>query len=169
MRITTQDDKSIYLLGAGAIIYFAGDTPPEGFLACTGANLSRVAYPKLFAEIGTKYGEGDGSTTFALPDGRDKFFEGANGNVGVSKVAGLPNVTGGFTSRTNYNQTPLESSGAFSSALDYSGANGVNITEYNSTYPPTQFIFSAARSNPIYGASATVQPPALTLLPCIKY
>lgn len=28
--------------------------------------------------------------------------------------------------------------------------------------------FDAGRSNSIYGASATVQPPALTLLPCIK-
>ena len=28
--------------------------------------------------------------------------------------------------------------------------------------------FDASRSNPIYGASDTVQPPALTLLPCIK-
>ena len=29
--------------------------------------------------------------------------------------------------------------------------------------------FDASRSNSIYGNSNTVQPPALTLLPCIKY
>lgn len=28
--------------------------------------------------------------------------------------------------------------------------------------------FNASRSSPVYGKSATVQPPALTLLPCIK-
>ena len=30
------------------------------------------------------------------------------------------------------------------------------------------FTLDASRSSPVYGASDTVQPPALTLLPCIK-
>ncbi|MBV1928696.1 MAG: tail fiber protein [Gammaproteobacteria bacterium] len=39
----------------------------RGFLRCDGEPVSRTTYADLFAEIGTQYGEGDGSTTFNLP------------------------------------------------------------------------------------------------------
>lgn len=52
----------------GAIIYWPGEEPPEGYLACNGAIVSRSAYPALFEVLGTRYGEGDGSTTFGLPN-----------------------------------------------------------------------------------------------------
>jgi hypothetical protein len=39
----------------------------DGYLECDGRELSRTEYPDLFAEIGTKYGEGDGATTFNIP------------------------------------------------------------------------------------------------------
>lgn len=41
---------------------------PVGWLKCDGALVSRVTYPKLFAAIGIRFGQGDGSTTFRLPD-----------------------------------------------------------------------------------------------------
>ena len=40
---------------------------PPGYLACNGAAVSRTKYAKLFAVIGTYYGEGDGTTTFNVP------------------------------------------------------------------------------------------------------
>lgn len=43
-----------------------GDVPP-GYLACDGAEVSRMTYIKLFAITGTYYGEGDGTSTFNLP------------------------------------------------------------------------------------------------------
>jgi len=46
---------------------FAGTTAPGGYLLCNGADVYRNAYPDLFAVIGTRYGEGDGLTTFGLP------------------------------------------------------------------------------------------------------
>lgn len=52
----------------GTIAWFSGDTPPDGFLVCNGAEVSRESYAALFAVIGTKFGDGDGSTTFNLPD-----------------------------------------------------------------------------------------------------
>lgn len=52
----------------GTMISFGGATPPSGYLKCDGAKISRTTYAKLFAVIGTKYGKGDGSTTFNLPD-----------------------------------------------------------------------------------------------------
>lgn len=57
-------------LPLGAIIPFAGTTPPEGYLLCNGAAVSRTMYPDLYTLIGTTYGSGNGSTTFNLPDYR---------------------------------------------------------------------------------------------------
>lgn len=46
---------------------------PTGWLKCNGAAVSRTAYARLFTAIGTTYGEGNGSTTFNLPDDRGNF------------------------------------------------------------------------------------------------
>lgn len=52
----------------GTIIWVAADTPPEGYLACNGAEVNRSTYAALFEAIGTRFGVGDGSSTFNLPD-----------------------------------------------------------------------------------------------------
>lgn len=57
----------------GTIIMSARASAPPGFLKANGALLSRTSYPDLFAAIGTLYGAGDGSTTFAIPDLRGEF------------------------------------------------------------------------------------------------
>lgn len=56
----------------GTILPFAGETAPFGYLFCDGSAVSRTDYGALFAVIGTSYGSGDGSTTFNLPDYRDR-------------------------------------------------------------------------------------------------
>ena len=67
----------------GAVYTFAGATVPTGWLKCNGALLSRTVYTALFAVIGTTYGAGDGSTTFALPDLRGEFVRGFDDVRGV--------------------------------------------------------------------------------------
>lgn len=57
----------------GSIYLFAGSTAPMGYLICDGAAISRTTYSYLFARIGTAYGDGDGSTTFNIPDLRQRF------------------------------------------------------------------------------------------------
>ena len=52
----------------GVIKEFAGTVPPNGWFFCDGEAVSRVTYSALFAVIGVKYGCGDGSTTFNLPN-----------------------------------------------------------------------------------------------------
>lgn len=47
---------------------FVTEDPAE-WLVCDSATVSRTLYPALFAAIGTKFGSGDGSTTFQLPPG----------------------------------------------------------------------------------------------------
>jgi microcystin-dependent protein len=62
---------------------FAGTTVPGGFLLCFGQAVGRAGYAGLFNVIGTTYGVGDGSTTFNLPDLRDRVTAG-KGDMGGS-------------------------------------------------------------------------------------
>ena len=61
----------------GGITQFGGSTAPAGWLLCDGSPVSRSTYSAVFAVIGTTYGVGDGSTTFNLPDLRNRFPLGA--------------------------------------------------------------------------------------------
>ena len=146
----------------GTVEYFATTTPPAGYLKADGAAVGRETYPDLYAAIGTTFGEGDGSTTFNLPDLIDRFAQGSD-TPGQKLEAGLPNISGTLPS-VKFGVVLGSASGAFnsqsgaSSELLASGGSGKRVN--------TDFV--ASRSNPIYGASETVQPPALTLLPCIK-
>lgn len=67
----------------GQVNFFATSSAPAGFLKCSGQAVSRTTYAKLFAEIGTTYGAGDGSTTFNLPDLRGEFIRGLDDGRGV--------------------------------------------------------------------------------------
>lgn len=61
---------------AGTVVDYAGSSAPAGWLICDGSLVSRATYPQLFANIGTQYGAGDGSTTFGLPDARGRHVVG---------------------------------------------------------------------------------------------
>jgi microcystin-dependent protein len=67
-------------LPAGAVMSFAMNSAPAGWLAADGSNVNRMTYAALFSAIGTTYGAGDGSTTFALPDLRGYFVRGSGTN-----------------------------------------------------------------------------------------
>ncbi len=64
---------SATFIPSGTISSFAGATLPAGWLWADGSLVSRTTYAALFAAIGTTYGNGDGTTTFALPDARGRF------------------------------------------------------------------------------------------------
>lgn len=69
---------------AGALMPYAGQTEPSGWLFCYGQNVSRSTYASLFSVIGTLYGVGDGSTTFGLPDLRGRLPAGRDDMGGVA-------------------------------------------------------------------------------------
>lgn len=75
---------------SGMIMTFAGDFAPAGWLKANGAAVSRTVYAKLFAAIGTRYGAGDGHSTFNLPDLRGEFarFWDDGRGVDVGRVLG---------------------------------------------------------------------------------
>ena len=65
----------------GTIFAYGGDTAPEGYLLANGQEVSRTEYVDLFNVYGTTYGEGNGSTTFNVPDYRDRVPVGLNVNT----------------------------------------------------------------------------------------
>lgn len=58
---------------AGVTLPYGGTAAPPGYLLCDGSAVSRTTYFILFAVLSTTYGTGDGSTTFNLPDLRQRF------------------------------------------------------------------------------------------------
>jgi|GEM_PF-4231271 len=90
------NQKSSSSVPTGAICYFATTAIPTGWLLCNGSNVSRTTYAALFAAIGTKFGTGNGSSTFTLPNLDERFIEGTTttSDVGKKLEAGLPNISG---------------------------------------------------------------------------
>ena len=175
--VTSSDDNSIattawvralFEAGLGSAIPsgvafpYAGKTVPSGFMACNGGTISRTTYANLFAAIGTAWGAGDGSTTFKLPDWRNRTVMGANSanEVGTYLESGAPNITGFITGGGQSYTTQY--GGAF---YAYGGSTDTADSGH-STVPVVGF--DASRSNPIYGAAEIVQPPAGKALWIIK-
>jgi microcystin-dependent protein len=77
----------------GSIVTYAANGVPAGFLYCNGTPVSRAVYAALFSVIGTSYGAGDGSSTFNLPDLRDRVLLGAGANFSFGQSGGEINHT----------------------------------------------------------------------------
>jgi microcystin-dependent protein len=76
-----------FLVPPSRIAAFAGDTAPNGWLMCDGLAYSRTTYATLFSTVGIRFGQGDGTTTFNVPDLRGRFLRGVNsGAFGISKT-----------------------------------------------------------------------------------
>lgn len=82
---------------SGAVIGFAGVTPPQGWLLCDGTEYNSQDYPELFAAIGVAHGGSGG--TFRVPDYRGRFLRGVDDGAGVDPNASSRTAmnTGGNT------------------------------------------------------------------------
>lgn len=109
-----------------------------------------------------KYGRGDGVSTMVLPDFRDRVIQG--GDTPAKIEAGLPEITGSFDGAQRTIGGGLDATGAF-----YYISTPGNIGHDSVQGKYTHNGFSAQRSNPIYGNADTVQPPAICLIPQIKF
>ena len=61
---------------------------PTGWLICDGSAVSRAGFPTLFTAYGTTWGAGNGTTTFNLPDFRDKVPVGKSGTKALASTGG---------------------------------------------------------------------------------
>lgn len=104
------------LIGApGARMGWCGSTVPTGWFLCDGRAVSRTTYALLFAAIDTKYGAGDGSTTFNLPDyrgtvaaGRDNMGGTAANRLTSTSITGGANTLGNRGGAQTHTLSPTE-------------------------------------------------------------
>lgn len=87
------------LVPTGSVLPFAGSSAPTGYLVCDGTQVSRTTYAALFAAIGTAHGNGNGTTTFHLPDYRGRFLRGKDGGAArdPDRATRTAMATGGAT------------------------------------------------------------------------
>lgn len=74
----------------GMIQMSGAANPPAGWLLCNGAAVSRSTYAALYAALGgpsSPWGQGDGSTTFNVPDLRSRVPIGAGQGSGLANRA----------------------------------------------------------------------------------
>lgn len=64
------------LTPVGTIIAYAGDTAPSGWILCNGQTISRSTYSTLYSVVGNRFGYGNNSSTFHVPDLRGRFLRG---------------------------------------------------------------------------------------------
>lgn len=84
----------------GTVIKFTSDIVPNGWLLCDGQAVPRTGtYAALFALIANTHGQGDGTTTFNIPDYRGRFLRGVDSAAGRDPNSGARTAmnTGGAT------------------------------------------------------------------------
>ena len=156
---------------------------PAGYIKANGATVQRVDYPRLVAWVEANnlwtddvaanaglFGRGDGATTMTVPNWIDRMAQFATSNIGASVAAGLPNITGkfGVIDASGGGLEHLE--GGFPRSDVSVPSNFTRRgTALDLISPGVNVYFDASRSNPIYGASATVQPAAIKVIPIIRY
>ena len=116
--------KKIFTAPVGSVIAYPVDSVPDHCMECNGAVISRAAYPELFSVLGTVYGAGDGSSTFNLPDFRDRFLRGAGGE-NAAAIGAAQNAQIGthlHSMRTYLN--PTSGSGSGIQNIGIGGASG---------------------------------------------
>lgn len=148
----------------GTIIAYSVDNVPTGYLKCEGQEISRTDYNNLFNIIGTTYGDGDGSTTFNVPDLRGEFLRGTGTNSHTNQGNG--SSVGTHQDATNIPFTFIASSGNF-----------VGPTEsYPSNTDHGKLVQGQGRYTSLAPGSAcnttrayTARPTNTSVLYCIKY
>ena len=88
----------------GAIIPYAVTAAPTGFVLCNGAALSRSTYSTLFAVVSSLYGDGDGSSTFNVPDLRGRFIGGWDAGTSVLTSVTVSMILGSSIANTGGTQ-----------------------------------------------------------------
>ncbi len=127
--------KEIVGVPVGMVAAFMTSTAPAGWLACDGSAVSRTTFDELFANISTMYGNGNGSTTFNLPDFRGEFLRGFDNTAGNDPDAANRTDRGDGTTGDNVGTKQVDQfkSHSHSSAINLGTLeNGVNTGGVNS-------------------------------------
>ena len=155
-------DMWFALIPAGAVFWMAMETVPSGYLLCDGSAVSRADYPRLFRAIGTKFGTGDGSTTFKIPDLRAAFIRGA----GQHSIHSAPFGSSQSPTMLSLGRQSGHSGSAFAGGL-YSGGPFAN-SDGSTSFSTTDWTASPGPER-VKLTSHAIRPYNIALTPVIKY
>ena len=165
------------LMPAGQYLHMAGTTLPARSMLANGALVSRTTYSRLFAAIGTKYGAGDGSTTFKLPDLNGRVLQATSDlqQVGNYLEASLPNIDGVFNVHAYATNASPENGDVNENCFGvFAGSNitvaSSRVSQTNTgSYLATNLVFNANSDNATYQSGAALQVPASLCLVAIRF
>ena len=114
------------IVPVGTVSLWSGAAAPTGFLLCDDSAISRTTYAGLFALISTTYGEGNGTTTFNVPDLRDRVPLGKGTNNSTLGAVTTGASASAVVATASATQSITTTTGTFaSSAKDSSTATAI--------------------------------------------
>ena len=154
----------------------------DGYIKANGATVKASEYPRLlawvqesnmtataeqYAQDCSKYVYDAAQDKLTLPNMTGRVLQG--GETVKAVEAGLPNITGSMHNIADFSDSADTANprGALSIIAEHSDWIISNTSTANKII--TGFDFDASKSNPIYGKSDTVQPPAISMIAQIKY
>jgi len=145
-----------FLVPTGSLIMWPSNTIPSDWKLCNGAAISRVTYGTLFSLLGTTFGAGDGSTTFNLPDYRNKMPYGADAVV-VGATGGSADAIVVSHTHTATVTDPGHFHGAYTNDGVYGTGVATNlmVSSSGTTYNTTTKTTGITVANASTGASGT--------------
>lgn len=118
----------------GAIMPYSSSYIPENWLECNGQAISRTTYADLFTRIGTTFGQGDGSTTFNVPNFNGRvpvgYGQGTDGNGTSVDFTPLGSTGGEYSHQLSVNELPSHDHMGRTYSKNYNA--GVTIPQYRS-------------------------------------
>lgn len=147
----------------GEIKQYLGATIPDKYLLCNGQEIAVADYPELYAVIGSLPAcQSNTDGMFKVPDLNGRFLQGANGNLGTVKEAGLPNIVGDFEAQS-IGAKSVGSNSSSSPLFKVARVGTVDDGTSKTNNYQNIVTFDASQVNSIYGKSNTVQPPAISV------
>lgn len=163
----TQLDSKLASTGAftiatGMILPWAAPlaNKPAGYQNCDGGTISRSTYSALFAVIGTTYGAGNGSSTFALPNFQNRMAIGKSGTYALGSTGGSTTdsftPSGSVSVTVNNHTLTLPQIPSHSHFVSNSGNGFPNMVQSNGALTMTSKSNGGAGNNDyiLYGVSA---------------
>lgn len=125
-----------------------------------------TATAEQYAQDCSKYVYDAAQDKLTLPNAVGRVLQG--GESAKSVEAGLPNITGKVYDISDFGDESYHKNEGAMTIIKGTSSGIANINGGNRSVP-AGINFDASRSNPIYGRSNTVQPPAITMIAQIKY
>ena len=183
--LSTVIGASISNMPVGAVMLWPGSAPPSGFIELNGSLLSRSTYSALWTAVQSsgmlvtdalwtattvgpsgnwgKFSQGDGSTTFRIPDFRGEFLRMWDNGRGIDSGRTL----GGYQESTLLGSSPSAYAWGFDSGNEVRGFSNSDGTASTGVSPFTVSSFLASGTEVV--TAQRIRPRNIAVMPCIKY